>query len=276
MTKIAVVGHVTKDVIDFNGRREEKIGGTAFYSGITLGNLGIKTRIFTKLSAGDKGLLDALKHKNISLFPSYCRYTTCFLNAYAGEKREQFVNSVAEPFSVKDLKGIEKCGIAHIGPLTRKDIPLEILKYLKSAGITTSLDVQGYLRRIRKRRVLLADWKDKKEFLKYTDIIKADRKEANILTGRSGKKAAEALAKMGPTEVVITDGRNGSLVYSKAEDKHFVLPAFKPSVSGDVTGCGDTYIAAYIARRFESDDLKECGLFAARCATAKIEKGVFV
>lgn len=270
---IAVIGHVTKDIVEIDGDKKEKIGGTAFYSSITLANLGIKTQIFTKLAAEDKSLLDSLKHKNISLTPIFCNSTTCFRNVYNSGKRAQFVDSVAETFSVNDIKKLKNCNIVHLGPLTKDEISYPVIEYLKSLGLIISLDVQGYLRKIKNRKVRLARWKEKKEFLKHVDIVKADGAEARVLTGKTGKAAAKAIAAMGPIEVIVTDGANGSMIYSRKQA--FKIPAIKPVVITDVTGAGDTYIAAYLARRLSSGNVRECGLFAARCATAKIENGVF-
>jgi sugar/nucleoside kinase (ribokinase family) len=39
----------------------------------------------------------------------------------------------------------------------------------------------------------------------------------------------------------------------------------------DATGCGDTFLAAYLARRLTSDDLCDCGEFAAAAASINIE-----
>jgi sugar/nucleoside kinase (ribokinase family) len=39
----------------------------------------------------------------------------------------------------------------------------------------------------------------------------------------------------------------------------------------DATGCGDTFLAAYLARRLTSDDLRDCGEFAAAAASINIE-----
>ncbi len=267
---IAIVGSVTKDRIILGNSEREQIGGTAFYSSITLANLGIKTKIFTKLSVKDKSLLSNMKHKNIELFPCFCKSTTQFRNIYSDDERQQFVDSISAPFSVQDIRNIRDCRFVHLGPLTRGDIPLSVIKYLKSLGLTISLDVQGYLRRIRNKKVSLIKWKDKEKFLKYVDILKADKKEAKVLTGKTGRAA---LAAMGPAEVVITDGGHGSLIYS--QNRCYRIPAFSPRVTKDVTGCGDTYMAAYLAKRLKSSNIKECGVFAARCATIKIEKGTF-
>jgi sugar/nucleoside kinase (ribokinase family) len=44
----------------------------------------------------------------------------------------------------------------------------------------------------------------------------------------------------------------------------------------DATGCGDTFLAAYLTRRLSSEDLRECGEFAAAAAAINIEtRGAF-
>jgi sugar/nucleoside kinase (ribokinase family) len=44
-----------------------------------------------------------------------------------------------------------------------------------------------------------------------------------------------------------------------------------PRRTVDATGCGDTYLAAYLARRITSHDLGECGAFAAVAAAINLE-----
>jgi sugar/nucleoside kinase (ribokinase family) len=39
----------------------------------------------------------------------------------------------------------------------------------------------------------------------------------------------------------------------------------------DTTGCGDTYLAAYMVRRLAGADCRECGRFAAAAASLNIE-----
>ncbi|MBI2075917.1 MAG: ribokinase [Candidatus Aenigmarchaeota archaeon] len=265
---IAVIGPIAKDRIVIGKSEKEQIGGTVFYAGSALAKLGIKTQIFAKLSAKDKNLLGALKHKNISLFPYFCEHTTSFRNVYHGENREQFVDGVAEPFEISDITSL-KANIVHLGPLTKPDIPLAVFKHLKSLGIAISLDIQGFTRKINGRKVVQSRWKDAKDFLRYVDILKADANEAELMGG------IKKLAGMGPIEVVITNGQKGSVVYSKKQKKLCKIPAFEPSAVKDVTGAGDTYIAGYLAKRIGTDDIEECGLFGAMCATMKIENGFF-
>jgi sugar/nucleoside kinase (ribokinase family) len=49
------------------------------------------------------------------------------------------------------------------------------------------------------------------------------------------------------------------------------IAAVPPRRTVDATGCGDTYLAAYLARRLDSDDLRECGEFAAAAAAINLE-----
>ena len=48
--------------------------------------------------------------------------------------------------------------------------------------------------------------------------------------------------------------------------------ALPPRRHVDPTGCGDTYLAAYMTRRLSSDDLRACGDFAAAVASLKLEQ----
>ena len=50
------------------------------------------------------------------------------------------------------------------------------------------------------------------------------------------------------------------------------IAAVPPRRTVDATGCGDTYLAAYLARRITTDDLRECGAFAAAAAAINIER----
>ena len=271
---IAVIGHVTKDTVINSLGEKSQTGGTAYYTAIALARLGIKTHVYTKLAEGDRALLSPMHVKNIELFPSFCGHTTSFRNIYPKndtDYREQFVGSIAEPFEISDITNM-KANIVHLGPLTNSDIPLVVFKHLKSLGLAVSLDMQGFMRKIAGKKVSKAKWKDAKKFLRHVDILKADANEVELIAGKNGTRK---IANMGPVEIVITNGSRGSLVYSRKQKKLYKIPAFKPVTIIDATGAGDTYIAGYLAKRIESNDIEECGRFAAMCATMKIENGFF-
>jgi sugar/nucleoside kinase (ribokinase family) len=270
MFDVAVVGHVTRDVIIINHKKKELPGGTGFYFSMALKALGLNVALITKLHSNDGYLLDELEKIGVHVFRRESPVTTWFENRYTKgfECREQRVKAVAEPFTIKDLPNISPV-FFHLGPLMRTDIPLNMLKFL-SAKSKLSLDVHGFLRKKDGEMVKLEDWNEKVEGLSYVDILKADEEEAKILSGlQRTTTAAEEISKLGPKEVIITAGRKKSLIYSK--NRFYHIPSYLQENIKDPTGCGDTYMAGYIYKRLKTKDFEEIGRFSAAAASLKLK-----
>ena len=112
--------------------------------------------------------------------------------------------------------------------------------------------------------------------MQYADIVKADVAELKALTHcDSPEDGAKMLAGWGVKEVVITNGSQGSAVYS--DGQFYAIPAYAPRNMVDATGCGDTYMAGYLYRRLKGDDIQQAGEFAAAMASLKMESaGAFL
>ena len=165
MFDVCTIGHITKDIVKIKSKEKNMPGGVAYYFSIALKNLGSNVSLITKIAEKDKGLLDDLIKNNISVFYLRSKETTVFENIYAEhiDFRTQNVRCIAEPFSIEDIPDIST-QIFHFGPLTKNDIPIEILKHLsKKAKI--SLDVQRFLRKIERGKAKIVDWEEKKEAL---------------------------------------------------------------------------------------------------------------
>lgn len=157
-----------------------------------------------------------------------------------------------------------------MGSLLSDDFSLDVVKMLSKKGIL-AVDAQGYLREVRGEKVYPVDWNDKKEALKYIDILKVNEHEAQVLTGYADpKQAALQLADWGVKEVLLTLGSLGSLIY--AEGKFHQIPAYPPQDVVDATGCGDTYVLGYLYMRNKGASYEEAGCFAAAMSTIKLEK----
>mgnify|MGYP002734910977 CR=1 FL=1 len=140
------------------------------------------------------------------------RKTVYFENVYGEnqDNRTQRVLAKADPFTVEELKN-EEARIFHLGSLLSDDFSLDVVKLLSGKGIL-AVDAQGYLREVRGEKVFPVDWKDKREALKYIDILKVNEHEAEVLTGyKDAKQAALQLAEWGVKEVLLTLGSLGSL-----------------------------------------------------------------
>jgi sugar/nucleoside kinase (ribokinase family) len=132
-----------------------------------------------------------------------------------------------------------------------------------------SLDVQGLLRKVEKEKVIPIDWTAQKDILPHIHFLKANEEEMKVLTGTDdAERAAKQLADWGVSEVVITLGSKGSLVYHRNCSYH--IKAYQPRHIADATGCGDTYMAGYLFKRVNGAGIQEAGEFAAAMASLKL------
>lgn len=279
MFDVCVVGHITKDIVKTADGEIEMPGGTAYYTSVALKNLGMSVAVITKLHHQDTSLLSELEKEQIPVFLGESDLTTTFMNMYSSDTntREQWVKDVAMPFTVSDASSFE-ARIFHLGPLTKYDIPLEVIRFLARRA-RISLDVQGFVRDVVERsqgwtRVRHATWKEKRTALAFVSIVKANEEEARMLSHEQDmRKIAAELSSHGPEEVVITRGSNPSLVYSKGQS--YWVPAYpsRNTVVVDQTGCGDTYMAGYLFYRERTTELDEVGKFAAMTASLKLGRG---
>ena len=173
---ICVVGHITKDIIRIGRTQRVAAGGTGYYSSIAFSRLGLKVAVVTKVAVEDKAtLLRDLKGEKIKVFCKGSKCTSAFENVYGEEDpdtRIQKIKAVGSPFLPEDVESIMATSF-HIGPLTNRDIPVQLLKQLATRAKIVSLDVQGMLRPARLGQVIEEGWPAKKAGLAFVDIIKA-------------------------------------------------------------------------------------------------------
>jgi sugar/nucleoside kinase (ribokinase family) len=270
MYEICTIGHITLDKVVTTQSVNYMPGGTSFYFSKALRQFDVKYMLVTALAEQESHIVKSLRDEHIEVFSQESPYTVYFENIYSANQdhREQNVLHKAAPFTVKQMPEIE-ARIFHLGPLLSDDIQLDLLKHLASKG-EVSLDIQGYLRYVKDKKVYYTDWADKKEALPHVSILKANEFEMEVIAGTSDiREGAKILAGMGVKEVIITLGSKGSLVYK--DDHFYQIPAYKPSNVVDATGCGDTYMAGYLSKKVRGADVQEAGEFGAAMATLKIQ-----
>jgi len=270
---VCVVGHITKDIVKVGQTMRIAPGGAAYYTALALKRLGLTVAVVTKGAKRDKHyLLRELTREKVSVFWKDGQMTSGFENIYSGpglDTRTQVLKGAGTPFSAEDVTRLSAWAF-HFGPLVKKDIPLQVLKQAAAKAQIVSLDVQGMVRPARLGMITQEDWGDKKKWLECVHILKADETEAFILSGqRDMDRAAAVLASFGPTEVVITLGSRGSLVY--AEQRLHRIPSWTPRKLVDPTGCGDTYMAGYLYERLRGTTPEMAARFAAAMAALKLE-----
>lgn len=273
MNDICCIGHITLDKIVTPKQTTYMPGGTSYYFSHGIKHLKDKDnyKLVTALAPSEYKAVEEMRSAGIQVEVLPSRKTVYFENVYGEnqDNRTQRVLAKADPFTVEELKN-EEARIFHLGSLLSDDFSLDVVKLLSGKGIL-AVDAQGYLREVRGEKVFPVDWKDKREALKYIDILKVNEHEAEVLTGyKDAKQAALQLAEWGVKEVLLTLGSLGSLIY--AEDVFHQIPAYPPKEVVDATGCGDTYAMGYLYMRNKGASYEEAGCFAAAMSTIKLEK----
>lgn len=273
MNDICCIGHITLDKIVTPKQTTYMPGGTSYYFSHGIKHLKDKDnyKLVTALAPSEYKAVEEMRSAGIQVEVLPSRKTVYFENVYGEnqDNRTQRVLAKADPFTVEELKN-EEARIFHLGSLLSDDFSLDVVKLLSGKGIL-AVDAQGYLREVRGEKVFPVDWKDKREALKYIDILKVNEHEAEVLTGyKDAKQAALQLAEWGVKEVLLTLGSLGSLIY--AEGVFHQVPAYPPKEVVDATGCGDTYAMGYLYMRNKGASYEEAGCFAAAMSTIKLEK----
>ncbi|MHA4738693.1 PfkB family carbohydrate kinase [Dyadobacter sp. MSC1_007] len=270
MYDICTIGHITLDKVVTAQSVKYMPGGTSFYFSKALRQFDINYMLVTALAEKENHIVAGLREENIEVFSQNSPYTVYFENIYSANQdhREQNVLHKAAPFTVAQMPAID-ARIFHLGPLLSDDISVDLVKMLAAKGIV-SLDIQGYLRYVKDKKVLYKDWEDKKEALAHVSILKANEFEMEVVTGTSDvREGAQYLADLGVKEVIITLGSKGSLIYT--DNQFFQIPAYRPTAVVDATGCGDTYMAGYLSKKVRGAGVQEAGEFGAAMATLKIQ-----
>ena len=156
-------------------------------------------------------------------------------------------------------------------PFTWTADPNKIIAAVKRGHqVLDSLDLQGCLRAVVESEVVRTEWDEGRTALGFVDILKASEAEAALMSGRDDPiAAAESLSALGPREVVITLGAAGSVVFADGAAKRISSVPARAAV--DPTGCGDTYLAAYVTLRLEEVAPADAAAFASAAASLKLE-----
>jgi sugar/nucleoside kinase (ribokinase family) len=189
--------------------------------------------------------------------------TSTFAFRYEGDTRHFEVVATGDSWTPDEARALRRGPLAdtqwlHVGPVLRSDFPAETLVEL-AAGRRVSYDGQGLVRRPKPGPLQLdADFDP--ALLEHVSILKLAEEEAIAAVG---SLEPEALAALGPREVVVTFGSEGALVVVDGKAERVRA---HPVLGVDPTGSGDAFAAGYLASR--SSGLAP--LAAARRATSLV------
>lgn len=255
MTAIAVLGHLTRDVVAGGDPRP---GGGVFWSTRALARLRAEAEVHASCSAGDRpALVPPLEAFGLPVTWYESSTTTAYSFHYEGDRRIMRQDAVGDPWPAD--RAVEAAGEAswvNVCALTRTDFPAETLAALAAGGRRLLVDAQGLVR----TPALGPLQRDEHigDVLGHVEVLKLNDDEAKVLVGSA---EPEKLRPLGVPEIVLTLGSRGAWVVTPGLIEH--VPAVPVDGEVDPTGAGDTYSVTYLVQRVAGAEPVEAARIAA-------------
>ena len=254
MSELAVVGHVTRDLLA-NG---ERVGGAAAYGALAAAALAVEVELVTA-APDDPDLFEALAHPKIRWVRQPSARATTFELSYAGPRRKLWVRAEAEPLALSTLQAAVS-PVMYVGPVVGEVNP----EHLSELGaVQLVLGVQGWL------RALAAD--GEVQSAEPSTLWRLPER-ADLVLSEEDHEAADSLGRelsSSTRAVLVTRGARGVTCFFAGSAQH--LPAPK-AVSVDPTGAGDVFGVVYALRRHRGDD-RATAITRAQLAAARSIEG---
>ncbi len=267
---IATLGNYTKDTIVNAAGTQHADGGGVTYAAHAAHALGRSVAAITRLAAEDFHVVRDLEEAGITVFATATPSSTLMRLEYPTDNPDERILTVADTagsFTPDEVHEIS-AETTVISPSIRGEVPIETLRQIRDHVSTVAVDAQGFIRvRRPDGRLEHVAWPEQPEILALVDILKADVVEAEALTGEADmRRAASALAALGPREIVITH-RDGILVLADGE---FLSAEFHVAELVGRSGRGDTCVGSYAAARLDHPP-SEAILWSAAVTSLKME-----
>jgi sugar/nucleoside kinase (ribokinase family) len=231
--------------------------------------MGLKTAVITRLAREDFRVVEEIERLGVRVFAKATPRSTCLRLEYPSsnvDERVIRVTSYAGSFTKEEVENIEARAFA-INSSMRREIRLAVVKKVAQKTAWISADLQGFVRTNRDGILVYSEWREMQKILALVHTLKADKVEAEFLTGSADIwEAAKIIYELGPQEIVLTH-REGVLVYDGSQ--FYEAPFFPRKVVGR-SGRGDTCIASYMASRLNSPPA-EAIIWAAALTSLKME-----
>ena len=183
--------------------------------------------------------------------------------------RKQSTNFANIPIKKEELKIIfdeydiddDSIDAFVLTPLNSNDFPKETLDYLRSFDVPIFVSLQGFLRFEGEDNSMILKQSDDLDYLfSISETIFLDEGEFEIINDVNFEG----------TNLVITNGSKGSRILG-VDGTSIKINSVQCENIVDATGCGNSYMAAYISTRLNSKTLIESGNFASLIASEKLK-----
>ena len=267
---LVLIGPACEDLIIIGDKESSKVGGASFFQSFVYEEY--YDDYLAILNASNADLIDEFPNKSkVKLILK--DETHHFINEYPNkddlDMRKQSTNFADIPILADEIRSIlDECEIDDgdidafvLTPLNSNDFPIETLEFLKTFDVPIFISLQGFLRfKDENNSMVLKLSDDLKYIFDISDTIFLDEGEFDIIK----------CEKFDGSTLVITNGSKGSRIID-SNDETIKINAVKCNNIVDATGCGDTYMAAYISARLKNKTFKNSADFASMIASKKLE-----
>lgn len=262
MMTVFVLGHPCRDEIIIEGEKSYTVGGPSYFQAHAFKQLGVRDVVV--LCHSPVYLLNSFP-KGVGVWSVHNDAHHIFTNEYPDRSnldiRIQSSNFPKIPFRVDQLQDFlegRNVDAFVVNPLNPYDFPLESIEYLKTFDAPIYMSIQGFLRHKNKAKKSLDLRQNNhiEEIVKGVTAIFLDETEAQYVP----------LDNLDVGEIIITNGSKGSRVLAESEIKIDAVPSDNVV---DTTGCGDTYMAAYVTLKLEGYTSQQAANFASQIASEK-------
>ena len=267
---LVLIGPVCEDLIIIGDERYSKVGGASYFQSF----------VYEKFFKDYLAIVNASNPDLIKEFPDESKVklilkdnTHHFINEYPNKNnldiRKQSTNFANIPIKKEELKIIfdeydiddDSIDAFVLTPLNSNDFPKETLDYLRSFDVPIFVSLQGFLRFEGEDNSMILKQSDDLDYLfSISETIFLDEGEFEIINDVNFEG----------TNLVITNGSKGSRIID-VDGESIKINAQKCDNIVDATGCGNSYMAAYISTRLNSKTLIESGNFASLIASEKLK-----
>ena len=267
---LVLIGPACEDLILIGDEESSKVGGASFFQSF----------VYDEFHEDYIAIVNASNADLINSFPDQSKVklilkedTHYFINEYPDKDnldiRNQSTNFADIPIFSDDLITVfdelkldnENIDAFVLLPLNSNDFPIETLEFLKSYDVPIFISLQGFLRFKDEDNSMILKLSDNlQNIFDIGDTIFMDESEFDIIKG----------VKFEDSNLVITNGSKGSRILC-VNGESIKINAVKCNNIVDATGCGDTYMAAYISARLKNKSLKNSADFASMIASKKLE-----
>jgi sugar/nucleoside kinase (ribokinase family) len=218
-------------------------GGCPTFAHPVFGIMGASGTLATSCGAEDQALFADLFANGVAFEVLAGEHTTRFDIDYTGDDRTMLLHSIGHSWTPDDVERLRiDSEWVHLAPLTRSDFPVATVAALARRH-RVSYDGQGLVRRPQ-TGPLQVDADYDPELLVHLSVLKLADDEALIVGGGAGDE--EIAQRFGVPEMIFSHGSKGAALYCDGE-----LARLEPGhvYTGNVTGAGDSLMAAYIIAR---------------------------